>query len=99
MQVALSGVDSGFQIREDVLWLGIGMMKIMHDETKVLPMMTSTPAKLLGVYDQTGSIEEGKRADLVIWSNNPLETYTASIEATYMNGRIIYKKGDEMKCI
>lgn len=99
MQVALSGVDSGFQIREDVLWLGIGMMKVMHDETKVLPMMTSTPAKLLGVYDQTGSIEEGKRADLVIWSDNPLETYTASIEATYMNGRVIYKKGDEMKCI
>lgn len=99
MQVALSGVDSGFQIREDVLWLGIGMMKVMHDETKILPMMTSNPAKLLGVYDQTGSIEEGKRADLVIWSANPLETYAASIEATYMNGRVIYKKGDEMKCI
>lgn len=99
MQVALSGVDSGFQIREDVLWLGISMMKIMHDETKVLPMMTSNPAKLLGVFDQTGSIEEGKRADLAIWSDNPLETYVANIEATYMNGRIIYKKGDEMKCI
>ncbi len=99
MLIALSGVDSGFQIREDVLWLGIGMMKVMQDETKVLPMMTSIPAKLLGVYDQTGSIEEGKRADLVIWSANPLETYTASIEATYMNGRVIYKKGDEMKCI
>lgn len=99
MDVALSGVDSGFQIREDVLWLGISMMKVMHDETKVLPMMTSIPAKLLGVADQTGSIEEGKRADIVIWSANPLETYSASIEATYMNGRVIYKKGDEMKCI
>ncbi len=99
MDVALSGVDSGFQIREDVLWLGISMMKVMHDETKVLPMMTSIPAKLLGVADQTGSIEKGKRADIVIWSANPLETYSASIEATYMNGRVIYKKGDEMKCI
>ncbi len=99
MDVALSGVDSGFQIREDVLWLGISMMKVMHDETKVLPMMTSIPAKLLGVANQTGSIEEGKRADIVIWSANPLETYSASIEATYMNGRVIYKKGDEMKCI
>ena len=99
MPVALSGVDSGFQIREDVLWLGIAMMKVMHDETKVLPMMTSTPAKLLGVFDKTGSIEEGKRADLVIWSDNPLETYSASIEATYMNGKVIYKKGDVMRCI
>lgn len=99
MPVALSGVDSGFQIREDVLWLGIAMMKVMHDEAKVLPMMTSTPAKLLGVFDKTGSIEEGKRADLVIWSDNPLETYSASIEATYMNGKVIYKKGDVMRCI
>lgn len=99
MPVALSGVDSSFQIREDVLWLGISMMKVMHDETKVLPMMTSTPAKLLGVYDQTGSIEVGKRADIAIWSANPLETYSASIETTYMNGKVIYKKGDEMRCI
>ena len=99
VMVALSGVDSSFQMREDVLWFGISMMRVMHDESKVLPMMTSNPAKLLGVYDQTGSIEEGKRADIVIWSANPLETYTAAIEATYMNGKVIYKKGDELRCM
>ena len=99
LEVALSGVDSSFQMREDVLWLGIAMMKIMKDESKVLPMMTSIPAKLLSVDDVTGSIEAGKRADLVLWSANPLETYEAEIVATYMGGRVIYRKGDELRCM
>lgn len=99
LTVALSGVDSSFQIREDVLWLGIAMMKHLKDETKVLPMMTSIPARLLGVEDQTGSIEVGKRADLVLWSANPLETYQAEIITTYMGGKAIYRKGDELRCM
>lgn len=32
----------------------------------VLPLLTENPARLLGVYDHIGSIEEGKDADLVI---------------------------------
>ncbi len=99
LPVALSGVDSSFQIREDVLWLGIVMMKILKDEAKVLPMMTSIPAQLLGVEDLTGSIEKGKRADLVLWSDNPLETYQAHIVTTYMGGKAIYREGDELRCM
>ena len=99
LKVALSGVDSSFQIREDVLWLGIAMMKHLKDEKKVLPMMTSIPAQLLGVDDVTGSIETGKRADLVLWSANPLETYQAEILITWMGGRVIYRKGDELRCM
>ena len=99
LKVALSGVDSDFQIREDVLWLGISMMKILKDEKKVLPMMTSIPAQLLGVDDLTGSIEAGKRADLVLWSANPLETYEAQIVRTWMGGRVIYQKGDALRCM
>ena len=97
--VALSGVDSSWQIREDVLWLGISMMRIMKDERKVLPMMTSNPAKLLSVDDLTGSIEEGKRADIVLWDKNPLESFQAKIIRTFMGGKTIYKEGDELKCM
>ena len=97
--IALSGVDSGWTIREDVLWLGINMMRILKDETKVLPMMTYNPAKLLSVDDVTGSLEEGKRADIVLWRNNPLESYQAVITATYMGGKLIYKEGDELRCM
>ena len=99
LTVALSGVDSSWQIREDVLWLGICMMRIMKDETKVLPMMTSNPAKLLSVDDLTGSIEEGKRADIVLWDQNPLESYQAKIMKTFMGGKVIYKEGDELRCM
>ena len=99
LPVALSGVDSSFQIREDVLWLGIAMMKQLKDESLVLPMMTSIPARLLGVDGMTGSIEEGKRADLVLWKGNPLETYQAKIITTYMGGRDIYHEGDALRCM
>ena len=99
LKVALSGVDSHWQIREDVLWLGINMMRILKDEKKVLPMMTSIPAEILSVSDVTGSIEEGKRADIVLWKNNPLESYQAEIITTYMGGKAIYRKGDELRCM
>ncbi len=33
---------------------------------KVLPLFTENPAKLIGVYDRKGSIEDGKDADLVV---------------------------------
>ena len=99
LTVALSGVDSNWQIREDVLWLGISMMRIMKDERKVLPMMTYNPAKLLSVDDLTGSIEEGKRADIVLWDKNPLESFQAKIIKTFMGGKVIYKEGDELKCM
>lgn len=32
----------------------------------ILPLLTENPAKLIGVYDRIGSIEEGKNADLVV---------------------------------
>ena len=33
---------------------------------EILPVLTETPAKLIGVYDRKGSIEDGKDADLVV---------------------------------
>lgn len=98
--VALGGCNSnGLSAREDMLWNSAQMMKIFHDSNKVLPMVTSVPAKLLGIDGQTGSIREGLRADLVIWSADPLETYQAHIVRTYLGGQVIYKEGDEMKCM
>ncbi|HVR81263.1 MAG TPA: amidohydrolase family protein, partial [Luteimonas sp.] len=35
--------------------------------------LTRVPAETLGVADQLGSIAPGKRADLVLWSGDPLE--------------------------
>lgn len=35
--------------------------------------VTLTPAQILGIDNETGSIEVGKRADLVLWSADPLD--------------------------
>lgn len=40
---------------------------------EAIKAVTLTPAKLLGIDKETGSIEAGKRADLVVWSGEPLE--------------------------
>ena len=99
IQVSLaSNVDGRMCSREEMLWNGIDMYKACHDSEAVITMMTFNNAKALGVDDITGSIEEGKRADLIIYSDHPLKTYKAEILLTLSNGKAVYRKGDEMKC-
>ena len=99
-QVALSGsYSNSFAAREDMLWACAEMMRVMHDSERVLSMATSIPAKIMGVDDKLGSIECGKRADIVIWSADPMASYQARIIRTYQGGKEIYKEGDEMKCL
>ncbi|MCV2883842.1 amidohydrolase [Aestuariibacter sp. AA17] len=53
--------------------------------------LTSNPAKSLGVFDKTGSLETGKQADVVIWSENPFSTY-AQAEHVYIDGALVYDR-------
>jgi imidazolonepropionase-like amidohydrolase len=39
-------------------------------EKEALRALTSTPANLLGIYDQVGSLEKGKVADFLICSDS-----------------------------
>jgi len=48
-------------------------------------MVTINPAKILHLDDRIGSIEEGKDADLVMWSDNPLSVYSRA-EITFIEG-------------
>lgn len=91
-------VDGGMCTREDLLWNGLEMYKASRDEEAVISMLSYSNAKILGIDKLTGSIEKGKRADLLIYSDHPIKTYTAELELTLMNGRAIYRKGDAMKC-
>ena len=47
----------------------------------VLPVLTENPAKLIGVYDRKGSIEDGKDADLVVLDDH------AQITEVFLRGR------------
>ena len=96
--VAFSAADNGFGGREDLLWSALEMQKAIHDSETVLTMLTYNAAKLLGIEQLPGSLEEGKRADLVLWSANPITSYKGAVEMTIANGEILYRKGDAMKC-
>ena len=58
-------------------------------EEEAWKMVTINPAKLLHLDDRTGSIKEGKDADLVLWSDHPLSVY-AKAEKTIIDGTVYF---------
>jgi len=54
--------------------------------------ITINPAKSIGVGDQTGSLEVGKMADVVVWSGNPFSVYSRA-EKVYIDGALIFDRG------
>ena len=99
-KVALSAFgDAVSPGREILMWNAHGLLaqarrlgaEITSED--VLKMLTSVPAQLLGVADRIGSLTEGKDADVVIWSGNPLETFRALPETVMISGEIV--KGEK----
>ena len=60
-------------------------------EGRAMTWITKNPAKSLGILDQTGTLEQGKDADLVIWSGNPFSVYTKA-EQVYIDGALTFDK-------
>lgn len=60
-------------------------------EEDALKMVTINPAKMLHVDDRVGSIKEGKDADLVLWSDNPLSIYAKALY-TMVDGTIFFDR-------
>jgi imidazolonepropionase-like amidohydrolase len=60
-------------------------------EEEAWKFVTLNPAKLLHIDNRTGSIKEGKDADVVLWSDNPLSVY-ARVLRTYVDGICYYEK-------
>jgi len=56
-----------------------------------LKSITITPAKILGLDDQVGSLAVGKDADVVVWSGDPL-TLESEALVTIVNGKVVYEK-------
>ena len=51
-----------------------------------LAALTRNPAELFGLGAQLGALEPGKRADVVVWTGDPLELTTRP-EAVFIDGR------------
>ena len=55
--------------------------------------ITSNPAKAAGILDQTGSIEVGKDADIVLWSGDPFSVYSRA-EKVLIDGAVAFDIND-----
>ncbi|MDO6713317.1 amidohydrolase [Aliiglaciecola sp. 2_MG-2023] len=55
--------------------------------------LSANPAKSLGIFDQTGSLEVGKNADLVLWSTDPFSTYAKTVNV-YIDGALAFDRND-----
>jgi len=58
---------------------------------RAIGWITSNAAKSLGIDDQTGSLETGKMADVVIWSGNPFSVY-AKADRVFIDGALVYDR-------
>jgi imidazolonepropionase-like amidohydrolase len=65
-------------------------------ETEALKLVTLNPAKILHLDERMGSIKEGKDADLVLWTDNPLSVY-ARANKTMVDGTIYFDEETDAK--
>ncbi len=98
--VAFANCGSSFSTgKESLIWNSTLWHKNGISAGDILRGLTSVPAKLLGVSDRVGSIEVGKDADICIWSANPITTFTAKLEAVYLEGRdMLNMKEERVSC-
>jgi imidazolonepropionase-like amidohydrolase len=59
-----------------------------------LKLVTINPAKQLRIEAKTGSLENGKDADFVIWNGNPLSNY-ARAQQTWIDGRKYFDRAED----
>ncbi len=62
-------------------------------EAEAIAWITANPAKSLGILDQTGTLEPGKRADIVLWDRNPFSVY-ARTEKVFIDGALAWDRRD-----
>jgi imidazolonepropionase-like amidohydrolase len=63
------------------------------DRVRALGLVTLFPAQQLGIGEQTGSIETGKRADLTLLNGDPLSSLSR-VEWTMVEGEIEFERRD-----
>ena len=64
------------------------------DEKTALKAITITPARMLGLEDRIGSLEEGKDADILILNGSPLD-YRTYVEHAIVAGKVAYDRHED----
>jgi imidazolonepropionase-like amidohydrolase len=66
---------------------------IKIERVDAIRWLTINPAKALGIEKWTGSLEQGKNADVVIWSGDPFSVYSRA-EQVFIDGAMVYDRND-----
>lgn len=56
--------------------------------------ITQNAANALGVGDETGTLEAGKAADVVLWNRNPFSVYARAMRV-WVDGALLYDRDNE----
>lgn len=65
-------------------------------EAEAIRWITLNPAKALGISEKTGSLVEGKMADVVVWNRNPFSVYSRA-EKVYIDGSLVFDLEKDLK--
>jgi imidazolonepropionase-like amidohydrolase len=58
---------------------------------RAITWVTANPARALGIVDQTGTLEPGKMADVVVWNRDPFSVY-ALTDLVFIDGVVQYDR-------
>ncbi|HUS65310.1 MAG TPA: amidohydrolase family protein, partial [Kofleriaceae bacterium] len=61
-------------------------------EEDAIRWLTANPAWVLGVDDVVGTLEKGKRADVVVWNTSPFSVYSRA-DVVIQAGEITFERG------
>lgn len=75
-----AGRRAGLDITPEAAWTWIGI----------------NAARVIGVDKETGSLEPGKRADVVLWNGDPLSVYTKA-EKVWIDGALLFDAATGMR--
>ncbi|MDH3735355.1 MAG: amidohydrolase family protein [Gemmatimonadota bacterium] len=74
------------------MWAGRRMgMDVGRDEA--LRWITANAAWALGIEDRVGTLEEGKNADVVLWSGDPFSVYSVA-DQVWIDGALRWDRAD-----
>ncbi|NHK28331.1 amidohydrolase [Parvularcula flava] len=58
---------------------------------EAISWITSNPAKAMGILDETGTLEAGKMADVVLWDGDPFSVYTKT-DKVFIDGALMFDR-------
>ena len=62
-----------------------------RERSSTRKVRSASPAWILGIDRETGTLEPGKRADVVVWSSYPFSVY-AQPDTVLIAGRVAYDR-------